>query len=705
MKYHIVVKFIAIVLATVFLAAAVGSGIGIIAMVGSGLYEKTVDNLYEEDLTNKCHSLAVNLAHRYASLELGGIPESYLDYYWGDYYWLNMFEDGLFFYTLRDYQGNVLETTFNGDAAGAKSYEIEITDLYYRQMVSLQSLTDSKFDFGTAQDETYVEERVEQYEGTVVAESPAVEDAVYSDVYYDYETEQTMEIIYRQLRMGKCTVTVYLLEGALEAEGYWNLLREAYLYRYHLIWILAVSLLLFAACVVYLCCAAGQKPGRAELRAGGLNRIPLDIYLGIGILAEILLVAFGWEAMEYLIRYESEALLPIGALFVLAASLVLVAFSYAFVAQIKTGRGFWWRNSVIGKILRLIWRGIRWIGKACGRFLNMLPAIWQFVVIALGMGLVMFITWLLAFGSSYYRINGFFALLLLVEAAACVIVMGYCLYAFGVLKKGAANMAKGDLRQLVPTKYLIGPFRTFAWELNRLSGAARRAAEQQLKSERMKTELITNVSHDIKTPLTSIINYVDLLEKPHTEAEGAEYLTVLSRQSQRLKKLVDDLMDMSKASTGNMAVETTKLDAAEAVKQALGEFSDKLEKASLIPVLRCPEKPVYVLADGRHVWRVLSNLLGNVVKYALPGTRVYLDMNACGGQVMVSIKNISREELNVSADELTERFVRGDASRNTEGSGLGLNIAKSLMELQQGSLELAVDGDLFKVTLTFPGTE
>jgi len=219
----------------------------------------------------------------------------------------------------------------------------------------------------------------------------------------------------------------------------------------------------------------------------------------------------------------------------------------------------------------------------------------------------------------------------------------------------------------------------------------------------MKTELITNVSHDIKTPLTSIINYVDLMQRPHSDEEQEQYLEVLDRQSQRLKKLIDDLMEMSKASTGNLTVDIGIVNAGEAVNQALGEFADKLERAELYPVFRQPEKTLEMMADGRLVWRVMSNLLSNAVKYALPGTRLYVDLAEVDGKVIISLKNISREELNVQADELLERFVRGDVSRNTEGSGLGLNIAQSLMELQKGQLQLLVDGDLFKVTLIFPG--
>jgi signal transduction histidine kinase len=278
----------------------------------------------------------------------------------------------------------------------------------------------------------------------------------------------------------------------------------------------------------------------------------------------------------------------------------------------------------------------------------------------------------------------------------------YTLHAFKILLDGAKRMSQGDLDTQVDTDQLMGGFTEFATHLNALADVAVVAAQKQMRSERMRAELITNVTHDIKTPLTSIINYVDLLQKPHTENQGEEYLDVLARQSQRMKKLVDDLMDMSKAATGNMTVEMTEMDAVEAVNQALGEFSDKLAAVPLYPVIRCPEEKLMIRGDGRLVWRTLSNLLQNAVKYALPGTRLYVDMACVEGNVVISLKNVSREELNISADELMERFVRGDASRNTEGSGLGLNIARSLMELQKGQLRILVDGDLFKTSLIFP---
>ena len=291
---------------------------------------------------------------------------------------------------------------------------------------------------------------------------------------------------------------------------------------------------------------------------------------------------------------------------------------------------------------------------------------------------------------------------LFISIPLCIGVVLYGAYSFGVLIRGARNMAKGDLHRKIPTRYLLGSFRDCAEDLNKLADVAMVAAQKQMQSERMKTELITNVSHDIKTPLTSIINFVDLLQKPHSDEEETEYLDVLNRQSQRLKRLIEDLMDLSKANTGNMTVNVTELDAVEVINQALGEYSDKLDAAQLIPVFREPELPARILADGRLTWRVLSNLLTNAVKYALPGTRLYVDVVPLEGKVLVSLKNISREQLSVNAEELMERFVRGDTSRNTEGTGLGLNIARSLMEVQHGQLQLLVDGDLFKVTLLFP---
>ena len=332
---------------------------------------------------------------------------------------------------------------------------------------------------------------------------------------------------------------------------------------------------------------------------------------------------------------------------------------------------------------------------------RLLPIIWQWLLTAFLMVMVPFIS-LVFFPSAYGFGEFFWGMLMFVSVVADVAIVCYGAWCFGLLLKGAKHMAQGNLNHQINTKFLLGCFKDFAIQLNSLAGAAQLAAQRQMKSERMKTELITNVSHDIKTPLTSIINYVDLMKKPHSDEEGVIYLDVLDRQSQRLKKLIDDLMEMSKASSGNLTVEIGQVDAVEAVNQALGEFADKLDRVNLTPVFRHPDFPVIMQADGRLVWRVLSNLLSNAVKYALPDTRLYIDLRVLQGNAVLAIKNISRDQLNVNADELMERFVRGDTSRNTEGSGLGLNIAKSLVELQHGQMHLMVDGDLFKVTLIFP---
>ena len=247
-----------------------------------------------------------------------------------------------------------------------------------------------------------------------------------------------------------------------------------------------------------------------------------------------------------------------------------------------------------------------------------------------------------------------------------------------------------------------GDFKDFAESLNNINEGLSVAINEKMKSERFKTELITNVSHDIKTPLTSIINYVDLIKKEKPENENIkEFIDVLDRQSSRLKKLIEDLMEASKASTGNLAVNLSVCEAGVLLSQTVGEFDERLNAAGLTPVVGIPEAPVKIMADGRHLWRVFDNLMNNICKYSQNGTRVYLDVSEKDGKAKITFRNISKYELNITGEELTERFVRGDKSRNTEGSGLGLSIARSLTELQGGELKIDIDGDLFKVTLTF----
>ena len=227
-----------------------------------------------------------------------------------------------------------------------------------------------------------------------------------------------------------------------------------------------------------------------------------------------------------------------------------------------------------------------------------------------------------------------------------------------------------------------------------------------MKSERLKTELITNVSHDIKTPLTSILNYVDLLKKEPQASEAAgEYIAVLDRQAHRLKKLTEDVLEASKAATGNIKVELMRTDAVELLRQCLAEYEERFCAAGLTAVVQTPGAVQPILADGRLLWRVFDNLLGNIAKYAQPGTRVYAGVTREGTDVVISLKNVSRDALNISEEELMERFVRGDSARTSEGSGLGLSIARSLTELQGGHFGIAIDCDLFKAELRFAAAE
>ena len=273
------------------------------------------------------------------------------------------------------------------------------------------------------------------------------------------------------------------------------------------------------------------------------------------------------------------------------------------------------------------------------------------------------------------------------------------------LQRGGEALARGDLAYHTDTRGMLWDFRRHGEDLNSIGTGMSAAVEERMKSERMKTELITNVSHDIKTPLTSIVNYVDLLTKTEDPTKAREYLEVLERQARRMKKLTEDLVEMSKAASGTVEVKTGRYSVNELLGQALGEYRDRLVSAGVEPVLTLPEGDLRILADGKLTWRILDNLFSNVCKYGQKGTRFYVGAGREEDMVRLSFRNISHDPLNTPADELMERFVRGDSARGGEGSGLGLNIAKSLAELQGGKLELFVDGDLFKAEVVLPAAD
>lgn len=292
-------------------------------------------------------------------------------------------------------------------------------------------------------------------------------------------------------------------------------------------------------------------------------------------------------------------------------------------------------------------------------------------------------------------------ILLIVDAAAVIFIIRKA-DGLDLIMDGLKKISDGELQYKIKTDTLTGKQKVMAEYINNIGGGLDAAVENSLKKERMQTELITNVSHDLKTPLTSIINYVDLMKRENpTDPKIQEYLRILDEKSQRLKVLTEDVVEASKASTGNIKLEMNDIDFVEMVQQVIGEFEEKFQEKNLTMMVHFTDEPSIIYADGQRMWRVLENVFGNVVKYAMEGTRVYAEISNRNKKVTFSLKNISAQPLNISADELTERFIRGDVARNTERSGLGLSIAKSLTELQGGEFKLYLDGDLFKVMITF----
>ena len=377
---------------------------------------------------------------------------------------------------------------------------------------------------------------------------------------------------------------------------------------------------------------------------------------------------------------------------------------FVMLALLAMVVGFLWFANMLARIkCKKFWRYSEFyyvfapVGKVWKLAQETVPVFWKGVLIYGAMSFLEFIFLVFTINSEEALVIGFF----LGKCVEMLLVL-YVLFQMKELQKGSKRIAEGDLSQPIDTSRLKWEFKRHGENLNCVSESISRAVDKQLKSERFKTELITNVSHDIKTPLTSIINYVDLIKKEEiTDATLLEYIDVLDRQSARLKKLIDDLMEASKASTGNLPVQFEECDIEVLLTQLIGEFEDKLSVNELELIVDKPETPVKVKADGRHMWRVLDNLMNNACKYAQPHTRVYVSLKQEGTIATITFKNISKAALNVPSDELMERFVRGDSSRNTEGSGLGLSIAQSLTELMNGKLQLDIDGDLFKVTLKF----
>lgn len=676
MRYSIPVKFIAIMLTALALLAGFASAFGIVQVAQLGLYTDGFDGWVSNRLQWQAHDLAENLTDRYAVRTLTNCPDEVLE------------ELGYWY---------VFEESIHWTGLEESSYDFSITGAGGQVLASGTGLEEGR--------DGYSFQTICSVKYPVLVTDKAVIDEIYGEEYLYRETVRPdaydgKAVTVRYYNSPKYTVNITLdTDDAMARTGTsLELVRLVYEQRYSLMILLAVSLIVFAAGMVYLCCAAGRASADSKVKPAGINLLPLDIYAAAGGGAGFGLSMLAVGIINYWV-FTMDNLNPgtivLVAVVLLGVAVICVGFFFAVAAQVKMKGLWWWNRTLLSKGLKKLWQGLCFLGKGIVVLTAMLPTMWKYILVGGAMGFLVAAAVLLA------AIEGVFWALIPV-AAVYLLILLYGGYAFGALLRGAEKMAAGDLNAKIDSRFLFGSYRQCARELNALADVAIDAAKKQMQSERMRTELITNVSHDIKTPLTSIINYVDLLQIANDSQSSVQYLEVLSRQSQRLKKLIEDLMEMSKATTGNMHVDIIPMDPVETVNQALGEFSDKLAARELTVVFEPSRQALTMHADGRLTWRVLSNLLSNIVKYAMPGTRVYVDIPVQDDKVQISLKNISAEPLNISAEELTERFVRGDTSRNTEGSGLGLNIAKSLMELQKGDLQLLVDGDLFKVTLTFP---
>ena len=480
--------------------------------------------------------------------------------------------------------------------------------------------------------------------------------------------------------------------GGYDMESSYVFYRAVYPIRSSLPWMAGVSILAFFALLVFLLCAAGHQRGHEEITANWQDRSPLDLYLT----AVFFLGAFNiFIIMDLNVRGWIQLLLAV----LLCIPLFLLALATLMTLSTRLKLGRFWKNTVIWRLARLLWRGCRKIWHGIGKLFHILPFTWRSVLVV---GVLLFLQPYLFYWGTW---DGFPLFLMLFMDVVVLLCTAFFSWQLQKLKTAGQQLADGDLETKIDTRGMFWDTKTHAENLNAIGQGMNRAVEQRMKSERLKTELITNVSHDIKTPLTSIVNYVDLLEKEELSGTAQEYVAVLDRQSKRLKKLTEDLVEASKASTGNIAVTLQPLVVNEIIHQAVGEYDQKLTAGKLEVIINTFEGNLTAMADSRLLWRVLDNLLSNVCKYALAGSRVYIDLSQREDRIALSMKNISRDQLNISADELMERFVRGDSSRHAEGSGLGLNIAKSLMELMGGTFSLAVDGDLFKAELTLKSAD
>ena len=450
--------------------------------------------------------------------------------------------------------------------------------------------------------------------------------------------------------------------------------------------------------MVWLTVTAGRKPKDEEIHLNGFDRWYTEIAAGavIGIWLAGTIIS-GTLIANSSLGY-SHAVVTVVVTCLICGTYTMAWFLIGYLSLVRRIKaGTLWKNSLIRTVLK-------WIGKCSGKLADFARAFSrntaEKIKVLLVGGAFLFLQFLII-GCVFSGAGVFLLALMAVDVAVMIFAIRKADGQDRIMD-GLKKISDGELQYKIKTDTLTGKQKVMAEYINNIGGGLDAAVENSLKKERMQTELITNVSHDLKTPLTSIINYVDLMKRENpTDPKIQEYLRILDEKSQRLKVLTEDVVEASKASTGNIKLEMNDIDFVEMVQQVIGEFEEKFQEKNLTMMVHFTDEPSIIYADGQRMWRVLENVFGNVVKYAMEGTRVYAEISNRNKKVTFSLKNISAQPLNISADELTERFIRGDVARNTEGSGLGLSIAKSLTELQGGEFKLYLDGDLFKVMITF----
>ena len=476
-----------------------------------------------------------------------------------------------------------------------------------------------------------------------------------------------------------------------------HMMATVFEYAYNSLYIAPIICIISAILLVLLLSFWVYSAGMTQegVKGGFVEKIPFDLLTASCFIIALIVSILGMEIIN-----NPMALGIWFQIFVMVISyLVILGVILLFLRTltVRIRLRILIKNTLIYKIAIIIKRIFT---KLLSKFMGLvreIPFVWKYAVVIITTALIM----ILIINTFMYMYFGI-ALLLSIIIMLIAITMLKVVIDLNKIKYAANKLASGDILYKMNLKGMKGDIKVLAEDFNKISDGMSKAMEERLQSERFKTELITNVSHDIKTPLTSIINYTDLLSKVEIDNENAKsYIDVLNRQSLRLKKLIEDLIEASKAASGAIKINKNPCNIATLIRQTVGEYEEKLSNANLDVITNIDDDDFMILADGRRIWRVFENLLNNICKYSQENTRVYIDLKDKGDKVAVVFKNTSNYQLNMSGDELMKRFVRGDKSRHTEGSGLGLSIAKNLVDLQDGDFKIDIDGDLFKAIIEF----